>query len=84
MTTTLRIIPDGDGAWANLVDRGFRLARRIEVAGLTAETSGDRPSVTILFELEDGTYAIGQTTLRLFLTAADALKARHGDPREGT
>lgn len=53
----------------------------IEVHSLTDATSGGKPSVGFVFGLPDGRPVLVETTLALFLTAADALKAVHGDPR---
>lgn len=54
----------------------------IRVAGLEQGTREGKPSVGIGFELPDGRVVLAETTLALFLTAADALKAAYGDPRE--
>ena len=53
----------------------------LEVGGLAVGTQGGKPTVMLVTELEDGNVVILETTLALFLTAGDALKARHGDPR---
>ncbi len=53
----------------------------IQVAGLTSGMRSGAPSVAIRIDLPDGKTAIAETSLKLFLTAADALKARFGDPR---
>jgi hypothetical protein len=51
------------------------------VSGLRDGTVNGEPSVALLIELENGEHVVAETTLRLFLTAADAMKARYGDPR---
>jgi hypothetical protein len=39
------------------------------------------PSVAFCFKLGEREVVLAETSLALFLTAADALKARYGDPR---
>jgi hypothetical protein len=52
------------------------------VVGMPEGTSEGKTSVMVI--LDDGKrFAIGETTLRLFLAAADALRARYGDELEG-
>jgi hypothetical protein len=76
---------DGDRAWPDLgtkTERGLVAeAGAIEVVGLAGGmTSGD-PSVAIRLDLPDGRVAIAQTSLAMLLMAADALRARYGNPR---
>lgn len=52
-----------------------------KVVGLSGGMQSGAPSVSIIFKLADGSYVHGQVSLKLFLTAADALKARYGDLR---
>lgn len=54
----------------------------VNVGGLSQGTTGGKPVVWILIDVPGGKPVMAQTTLALFLTAADALKARWGDPRE--
>lgn len=79
--TALHIILDGDGAWPDLKDKRCKQARDISISGLPAGMSSGRPSVTIRMDMPDGQTVLGETSLRLLLTAADALKAKYGDPR---
>ncbi len=53
---------------------------RLTIAGCPEGTSGGKPSVLILHDVK-GVPVFCETTLALFLTAADALKAKYGDPR---
>lgn len=78
---TLHIVPDGDGALAEYCDRKIMAGRMFMVSGLAGGTASGDPSVGVIIELVDGTLIYGETSLRLFLTAADTLKARYGDPR---
>lgn len=76
---------EGEGAWLELAGmknvREWIRDKPIKIAGLEAGTKSRAPSVAIRFDLADGTSVVAETTLKLFLTAADALKARFGDPR---
>lgn len=86
---SLRIIPDAEkAAWPEL--QAARAAGRlvhlsddadIAIAGLSAGMQSGDPSVSFTFALPDGRVVFAETSLRLLLTAADALKAKHGDPR---
>lgn len=55
----------------------------ITIGGMAKGTENGKPVVMIAIEDPDGSsnLVIVQTTLALFLTAADALKAKWGDPR---
>jgi hypothetical protein len=78
----LSIIQDGDNAWPDLKEKPYVEAEWTAVTVLRAGTESGKPSVTLRLELPDGTTALAQTSLALFLTAGDAFKARHGDPRQ--
>lgn len=72
-------------AWPDLHGRDvIHLANdtRIEIAGLEGGMASGLPSVAMRLDLPDGRVVVAETSLVLFLTAADGLKARYGDPRE--
>jgi len=46
---------------------------------LTEGTEGGRPVVIVRIDRADGSFVLGQTTLRLLQTAMIAFKARYGD-----
>ncbi len=77
----LRVIPDlevqgfEDGEYGVAPHEG-----EIVIGGMPRGTTSGNPTVMIGFKVPEG-YLVGETTLALFLTAADALKAKHGDPR---
>lgn len=84
----MTIILDGDGT----AEPGFKEAleagrvHRVEdfvVAALAGGMKSGAPSVFLQVALPDGSYVFAETSLALFLSAADAFKARHGDPRTG-
>lgn len=52
----------------------------LTIAGCPEGTSSGKPTVLFLHDV-GGTPIFCETTLALFLTAADALKAKYGDPR---
>lgn len=78
---SLRLIPD-------LTQQGFQdseyvvapIEGQIIIGGMPEGTDSGKPSVMIAFEQAEG-YLVSETTLALFLTAADGLKAKYGDPR---
>lgn len=53
----------------------------LDVTGLQAGMASGKPSVVLRVNLPDGRIILTETSLALFLTAADALKTRFGDPR---
>lgn len=86
--TPLTIILDGDAAWPDLApdapDRPELIEGHLEaVAGIANGTANGHPAVAFRIELPDGSVVLAQTTLALFLTAAEGIAARHGDPRHG-
>jgi hypothetical protein len=72
---------DGDGCWPDLPPRSDQPTEDIEVACLSAGMLSGAPSVMIRINEADGRVALGETSLALFLQAADAFRARYGDPR---
>lgn len=82
---SMHIVLQGDGAFADLQrEHGdpIHLTNEITVAGLEAGMAGGKPSVGFGFVLPNGRWVLAETSLALFLTAADALRARLGDPRQ--
>lgn len=71
-------------AWPELQDPKAKVVHTtqpISVTGLEGGMQSGKPSVAFRIDLPDGTAVIAETSLALFLTAADALKAKFGDPR---
>lgn len=71
-------------AWpelANMREKIISTTEPIGVTGLHGGMESGLPSVALRIDLPDGRVVIAETSLALFLTAADALKARFGDPR---
>jgi hypothetical protein len=83
----LTIKLEGDGAFAELqAAHGEGIVAPNDhpmlIAALERGMVGGRPSVALGIVLPDGRWVFAETSLRLFLTAADVLKARFGDPRD--
>lgn len=79
----LHIIMDGDGCWPDLPPREDQPTADVEVACLKGGMISGAPSVMIRINEADGRVTLGETSLALFLQAADAFRARYGDPRVG-
>jgi len=56
-----------------------QLGKVSAVGILTRGTDAGRPVVIVRIDREDGSFVLGQTTLRLLQMAMRAFKARHGD-----
>jgi hypothetical protein len=76
-----RIVLEGDGHFAELQGRKIHRVEHLTIAGLEGGMASGAPSVALVAVLPDGSAFFGETSLKVFLTAADALKARYGDPR---
>lgn len=80
----------GDGAYPDLAEKMatgqvIHLANDAPPIGITALAGGmvsGRTSVMLRLDLPDGRTVLAETSLTLFLTAADALRARYGDEVE--
>lgn len=80
----LHIHLEAEGSLQNLADRAkgiVHLQEELHVTALPNGTTSGKPSVAFGFLLPDGRMVFAETTLALFLMAADAFKARCGDPR---
>ena len=79
---SIRIIPD-------LTATGFQddeyevteYSGPLIIGGMPEGTEAGKPIVMLGLEIDEGGWLVKQTTLSLFLSAADALKAKYGDPR---
>jgi hypothetical protein len=84
----LHLILDGEGAWPDLAEANAVIIHLaddavVDVAGLAGGMQSGKPSLAFRINLpDDGHIVIWETSLALFLTAADAFKAKFGDPRE--
>lgn len=78
--TQLAIVLEGDGAFKEFAGRLER-ASLTHVTCLEGGMNTGRPAVGFLVQTEDGHALFCETSLRIFLTAADMFKAKYGDPR---
>jgi hypothetical protein len=80
---SIHIVLEGDGIFAGVPrEKLGHTTEPLVVAGLRGGMQSGKPSVVIgMYLPNDGGCVIGETSLALFLSAADALKARYGDPR---
>jgi len=83
---TMEIILDGEGCWQDLPEKKVihldALNKPIQVAALPQGLMSGKPSVSIRLDLPDGSVVIAETSLSLFLTAAETFMAHYGDPRK--
>ena len=81
--TMIHIILEGDGAFRDLQgkeDQVIHLANRpFTVAALDRGTIGGMPSVMIRLDLPDGRVVLQQTTARLWIMVARALRDKWPD-----
>jgi len=86
----MRINLDGDQCWPDLAgkvgtDQVIHLgndAPPIALAVLPGGMESGAPSVMFRIDLPDGRVLLAETSMALYLTAADAMRARYGDPRQ--
>ena len=74
LTVTMNI---DDDPWVDL--QGARAGQLLRVGGIPLGTNHGNAAVALAIQLEDGSWVIAQTTLRLFYNAARALGARYED-----
>jgi hypothetical protein len=79
--TPLRIEVHADGILREVPPEKIVEGDDLAVGGLAAGMTSGKPSVVITATLPDGRRVLLQTSLALYLTSADVLKAAHGDPR---
>ena len=81
----LKLNMEGDGCWQDLhtlfASRHLRRSESIEIAVMEKGMTSGKPSVAIRVNLDEGDVVIAETSLALFLSAADAFKGKYGDPR---
>jgi hypothetical protein len=73
---------DGDNAWPDLAGRMVHhIKGSMAVAALKGGMESGAPSVAIRVDINENESVVAETSLALFLSAADVLKAKYGDPR---
>jgi len=79
---SLKIILDGDGSFPELQQKRIHTTQEeITVTALGGGMASGKPSVALVIPLPDGSVMFAETSLALFLSAAEVLKAKWGDPR---
>ena len=80
----IKVILEGDNCWTDLAEKiqdgkvTWLRGGNISIAALSKGTTSGRPSISIRIDLPDGKVVIAETSLRLFLGAAEAFKAKYG------
>lgn len=77
----LNLIVQGEGAFPDLPTKRHAEAVELSVAALESGMVSGAPSVMFRLDMPDGSVALAQTSLKIFLSVADALRAVYGDPR---
>jgi hypothetical protein len=82
---SLKLNMEGDGCWPDLQDPKKKVIlvqdTQMELAVLPGGMKSGKPSVAIRINLPGGAVVFAETSLALFLSSADAFKAKYGDPR---
>lgn len=79
---SIRIIPDLEKT--GFSDEPYDLTQYtgpLIVGGMAKGTGAGNPVVMLALEVGEQEFLVKETTLSLFLTAADTLKTKYGDPR---
>ncbi len=82
MASIIHLQLEGDGAFQDLRDKMdgvIHLTGDFTIAALTAGMVSGRPSLTLRLDLPDGRVVLQETSVRVFLAAATAIRARFGD-----
>lgn len=73
----MKIHLSGDGAWPDMASKEIIQVENLEVAALEGGMQSGQPSVAFRIDLPDGRVVFAETSMRLFLGAADAFRARY-------
>lgn len=76
----LNISLEGDNCWPDLADKReqvIHITEGFSVAALSGGMQSGKASVAVRIDLPDGTTVVAETSMRLFLTAADMFRARY-------
>ncbi len=82
MASIIHLQLDGDGAFQDLRGKMMgvhHLTGDFTIAGLTAGMVSGRPSLVLRFDLPGGQVVLQETSVRVFLAAADTIRAKFGD-----
>lgn len=81
----IKVILEGDNCWTDLAEKvkdgkvtWFKDGVVLSIAALSKGMASGRPSISIRIDLPDGKVVVAETSMRLFLGAAEAFKAKYG------
>ena len=81
----IKVILEGDNCWTDLADKikdgsvtWLKDGVVLSIAALSKGMTSGRPSISIRIDLPDGKVVVAETSMRLFLGAAEAFKAKYG------
>lgn len=80
----IKVILEGDNCWTDLAEKikdgrvTWLRGGNISIAALSKGVTSGRPSISIRIDLPEGKVVIAETSMRLFLGAAEAFKAKYG------
>lgn len=81
----IKVILEGDNCWTDLADKikdgsvtWLKDGVVLSIAALSKGMASGKPSISIRIDLPDGKVVIAETSMRLFLGAAEAFKAKYG------
>lgn len=81
----IKVILEGDSCWADLAEKTkdgkvtwLRDGDVLSIAALSKGMTSGKPSIAIRINLPGGKVAIAETSMRLFLGAAEAFKIKYG------
>lgn len=75
----IRIILDGDGAFTDMAEREIIESNNISITALSRGMKSGRPSVAMRIDFRDNKTVFAQCSMREFLAAADAFRARYSE-----
>ena len=79
----IKVILEGDGCWEDLADKIksdkviWLREGTISIAALSKGMKSGKPSVSIRIDLPDGRTLVAETSMRLFLKAAEVFKQKY-------
>ena len=81
----IKVILEGDNCWPDLADKfkddkvtWLKDGDVLSIAALSKGMTSGKPSVSIRIDLPDGKIVVVETSMRLFLGAAEAFRAKYG------
>jgi hypothetical protein len=79
---SLSMVMNVEGEWSDMTPERRVEPVRVQFGALPGGMASGAASISMRMDLPDGRIVFWQTSLALLLTAADAFKAKYGDPRK--